>query len=255
LALDPGNAVAFEALRSKAKEIRVVPHSVRQGETLASIAELYYGDRSRAEVIRETNQLPPNPKLKPGLSLRIPEIPGVPFLPQRDPRSAPSPGIAPATKPDLSPVDPGYVNPLLADAKDALDSGDFVTALAGVDQFLATNPKNAAGLDLKKTVLYTQGRTLLDQKKYQESLQVFNQLARISPNYQDSNTLSGQAKARLVQEHYSEGIRFFRDEKLREAIARWRTVLQYEPNHAGAKKNIAQAERMLENLERQKTKR
>ena len=43
-------------------------------------------------------------------------------------------------------------------------------------------------------------------------------------------------------------------EKLREAIARWRTVLEYDPSHANAKKNIDQAERMLQNLQTQRQK-
>jgi len=55
-------------------------------ETLASIAERYYGDRSRLDVIWEVDELPPNPRLAVGTLLRIPEIPGVPFLVPGAPR-------------------------------------------------------------------------------------------------------------------------------------------------------------------------
>ena len=91
LALDPANKAAFDALQTEAREIRLLNHTVRKGETLASIAEFYYGDRSRSEVIWETNQLPANPKLTLGMILKIPEIPGVPFRPARAlPRTASS---------------------------------------------------------------------------------------------------------------------------------------------------------------------
>lgn len=40
----------------------------------------------------------------------------------------------------------------------------------------------------------------------------------------------------LLQQHYNEGIRLYREEKLEGAIAEWRAVLQYDPNHEAAKK-------------------
>jgi hypothetical protein len=87
LALDPANREAFEALQTRVRDVRQVNHTVRAGESLASIAQFYYRDRSRSEVIWETNQLPPNPNLTPGTVLKIPEIPGLPF---GRPESAPT---------------------------------------------------------------------------------------------------------------------------------------------------------------------
>jgi peptidoglycan/xylan/chitin deacetylase (PgdA/CDA1 family) len=82
LALEPTNRTAFEALQEQVREVAYVVHTVRAGETLSSVAELYYGDQLRADVIAETNRLPLTARLTAGRSLRIPEIPGVPFLPR-----------------------------------------------------------------------------------------------------------------------------------------------------------------------------
>ena len=256
LALDPANKAAFDALQDDIKEIRVLNHTVRKGETLASIAELYYRDRSRLEVIWETNQLPPNPKLEPGTVLKIPEIPGVPFS---GPAAPPPP--RPKTESPTSPAKtepPEEVeletNPMLSEAREALERKEFTVALAGVDRYLAQNPRSAEGVELKRTVLYQQGKTALDQKKYAESYAALNQLAKLSPNYQDSSSLLGRARNFLVQDHYSQGIRLYREEKLDGAIAEWRIVLQYDPNHAAAKKNIEQAERLLQGLQERQQK-
>ncbi len=258
LALDPSNKAAFEALQTEAKEIRLLNHTVRKGDTLASIAELFYGDRSRAEVIWETNQLPANPKLTPGMVLKIPEIPGVPFVrPEAAPRETRVPGDSPSVPPKAEPAEEEEVdtNPMLAEAREALERGEFASAIGGVDKFLAQNPRNPEGVELKRTVLYRQGKVLLDQKKYADSYEALTQLAKLAPNYQDSSTLLGRAKARLVQDHYNQGIRLYREEKLDAAIAEWRTVLQYEPSHEAAKKNIEQAERLLKGLQQRQQKR
>jgi nucleoid-associated protein YgaU len=56
-----------------------ITHTVRPGDTCVSLAELYYGDKLRCEVIAETNRMALNAQLKTGQKIRVPEIPGVPF--------------------------------------------------------------------------------------------------------------------------------------------------------------------------------
>ena len=178
--------------------------------------------------------------------LKIPEIPGVrvsPAGPSREPRAA-APVPAESAKGEAVEEEEVYVNPMLADAREALERGELSFALADVDKFLGQNPRNAEGAELKRTVLYQQGKVMLDQRKYAESYTALNQLAKLSPNYQDSSSLLDRAKSQLVQQHYNQGIRLYREEKLEPAIAEWRTVLQYDPSHEAAKKNIEQAERL-----------
>ena len=79
LSLDPSNRPAFETLQNDVREVMSIMHTVRAGDTCGSLAELYYGDRLRCEVIAESNRLALNVPLRPGQKLKIPEIPGVPF--------------------------------------------------------------------------------------------------------------------------------------------------------------------------------
>jgi tetratricopeptide (TPR) repeat protein len=268
LALDPRNTAAFEALRSEVKDVRFVTHTVRAGETLGAIALRYYGDRSRSEVIWELNQLPPSPRLAPGSTLRIPQIPGVPFLaaaPAGGPTAAPAPpgievarpapGAVPAPAP--TPVPPAApppddvpkLDPLYTEARDAFEKRELTVALADVDRLLASNPRHPEGLDLKKAILYEHGKAQLEASNYAASYEALTQLARLAPDYQDGAALLRQARARLVQHHYAEGLRLYRNEKLEDAIAQWRTVLQLDPRHPNAQRNIEQAERILKTLE------
>ena len=255
LAMDPSHQAAFSALQNDVKEIRFVPHTVKAGETLATIAERYYGDRSRSEVIWETNQLPPNPRLAAGMLLKIPEIPGVPFvLPELRPRP-PADAVARPDAPAPDPARPAgggesvEINPLLVGAREALEKGEYQVALADVDRVLASNAQNPDAAELKKAVLYGLGKTQLGQRKYDESARTLTQLARLAPNYQDSPALLRQARERAAQQHYGQGLQLYREEKLEEAIVQWKAVLEYEPEHTNAKKNIDQAERLLRNLQ------
>ena len=46
----------------------------------------------------------------------------------------------------------------------------------------------------------------------------------------------------------------YREEKLAAAISEGRSVLQYDPNHEGAKRNIETAERLLKGLQERQQK-
>jgi len=257
LALDPGNRIAFDALQTDTKEVAFITHTVRSGDTLAALAQRYYGDRSRSEVIWETNQLPPNPRLVAGTILKIPEIPGVPFVPSEPRRPAAPATPPPATARTEPPVKEEFaaeVNPLLAEAREALDRKDWNEALSDVDRFLATNPGNADGIAVKKQALYQQGKTQLDSRHYTESYRALVQLARLQPDYEDSAKLLQQARTRAIEQHYAQGLRLYQEEKLAEAISEWRLVLDLDPQHANAKKNMDQAEKLQKALDQRKKK-
>jgi tetratricopeptide (TPR) repeat protein len=261
LALDPNNRAAFDALREQTQEVDGIPHTVKARETLAGLASEYYGNRALADVIAETNKLQPNARLNPGMVLKIPEVPGVtlnrpgsrppapraplPTAPGAPTAAAPS---APAPPPPQR-EEPPEVNPLLAEAREAADRLDYGQALNDIDQLLASSPRNTDALTLKKQVLYSQGKQQLDQRKYRDSYATLNQLSKIAPNYEDSATLMRQTRTRLVDEYYNSGIRYYREEKLPEAIAQWKAVLEIDPQHVNARKNLDQAERLLKQLD------
>jgi tetratricopeptide (TPR) repeat protein len=261
LALDPNNRAAFDALREQTQEVDGISHTVKARETLAGLASEYYGNRALAEVIAETNKLQPNARLNPGMVLKIPEVPGVtlnrpgsrPPAPRAPLPTAPGAPTAAAPPTPAAPPppreEPAEVNPLLAEAREAADRLDYGQALSDIDQLLASSPRNADALTLKKQVLYSQGKQQLDQRKYRDSYATLNQLSKIAPNYEDSATLMRQTRTRLVDEYYNSGIRYYREEKLPEAIAQWKAVLEIDPQHVNARKNLDQAERLLKQLD------
>lgn len=258
LALDPGNRAAFEALQNEAHEVPFITHTVRPGETLAALAQRYYGDRARAEVIWESNRLPPNPRLATGTILRIPEIPGVPFVhagPRRAGPATPATAAPVAAKAEAN-VKEEYseVNPLLAEAREALERKDWSEALSDIDRFLGGHPGSHEGIEVKKQALYQQGKAQLEARRFGESYRTLVQLARLQPDYQDGGRLLQQARTRGIDQHYTRGVRLYQEEKLGEAIAEWRLVLELDPQHANAKRNIDQAERILNALEQRKKK-
>ena len=274
LALDPTNTTAQEALRNEAREMDTVNHTVRGGDTLASLAQQYYGDSARAEVIADSNSLALNARLAPGRTIKVPEIPGVPFRPPAGrtegvaalPPLAPPPAAAPAPPtpgaaeasipppPPPAPPPPPERNPLLAGAEGSLQKRQYAAALSDIDKYLAQNPGNAEGLAVRKQALYGVAKSQFDGKNYDGAYRSLTELARVAPGYEDSSALIQESRRRMIDQHYSQGIRFYREEKLKDAIAEWRIVLELDPQHANARKNIEQSEKLLKGLEERRKK-
>jgi tetratricopeptide (TPR) repeat protein len=257
LALDPDNRAAFEALREQTPDVEGLPHIVRRGDTLAGLAQQYYGNRALGEVIAEANQLAPNARLAAGTQLKIPEVPGVPLIrpdARKDPPRAPlpSPGAPPATPASVPREEPAEVNPLLAEARESLERKDYATALGDADRLLASTPGNAEAQGLKRSALYGLGKTQYDQKQYKDSYATLGQLVKLAPNHEDAAKLLRQSRSRLIDDHFGRGIRYYREEKLPEAIAEWKAVLEIDPQHIAARKNLEQSERLLKSLEERK---
>jgi tetratricopeptide (TPR) repeat protein len=260
LALDPENRAAFEALREQTPDVEGLPHIVRTGDSLAGLAQQYYGNRALGEVIAEANQLAPNARLAAGTQLKIPEVPGVALIrpgARRDPPRAPLPGpgappATPATPASVQREEPAEVNPLLAEARESLERLDYATALGDADRLLASTPHNAEAQTLKRSALYGLGKTQYDQKQYKDSYATLGQLVKLAPNHEDAAKLLRQSRTRLIDDHFGRGIRYYREEKLPEAIAEWKAVLELDPQHIAARKNLEQSERLLKNLEERK---
>ena len=260
LALDPENRAAFEALREQTPDVEGLPHIVRAGDTLAGLAQQYYGNRALGEVIAEANRLAPNARLAAGTQLKIPEVPGVALIrpgARKDPPRAPLPGpgappAPPATPASVQREEPAEVNPLLAEARESLERKDYATALGDADRLLASTPSNAEAQGLKRSALYGLGKTQYDQKQYKDSYATLDQLVKLAPNHEDAAKLLRQSRSRLIDDHFGRGIRYYREEKLPEAIAEWKAVLEIDPQHIAARKNLEQSERLLKSLEERK---
>ena len=260
LALDPENRAAFEALREQTPDVEGLPHIVRAGDTLAGLAQQYYGNRALGEVIAEANRMAPNARLAAGTQLKIPEVPGVALIrpgARKDPPRAPlpSPGAPPAppaTPASVQREEPAEVNPLLAEARESLERKDYATALGDADRLLASTPSNAEAQGLKRSALYGLGKTQYDQKQYKDSYATLGQLVKLAPNHEDAAKLLRQSRSRLIDDHFGRGIRYYREEKLPEAIAEWKAVLGIDPQHIAARKNLEQSERLLKSLEERK---
>jgi tetratricopeptide (TPR) repeat protein len=93
---------------------------------------------------------------------------------------------------------------------------------------------------------------LIIRKNYTEALNV---LSKADPQYDCvKKTISDvyKAKKKQAEVHYLNGVKHFLNEELQSAIKEWEKALALNPEHKKAKKNINNAQSLLEKLEKVK---
>ena len=147
------------------------------------------------------------------------------------------------------------MNPLLAEAREALDRKDWTRPSSDVDRFLAEQPRQSRrDRRSRSRRSISRARRSSTRGSTTSPIATLVQLARLQPDYEDSAKLLQQARTRAIEQHYTQGLRLYHEEKLAEAISEWRLVLDLDPQHANAKKNIDQAEKLLKALDQRKKK-
>jgi len=94
----------------------------------------------------------------------------------------------------------------------------------------------------------------MEQNRLLDAYSAAHQLVKANPKDSAATAFLSQVRGRLVQQHDNQGMQLFRKEKLPAAVAEWRTDLQYDPGHDGAKRNIDQAQRLLKGLQERQPK-
>lgn len=160
--------------------------------------------------------------------------------------------LTPAETRSSTPKGPAEEPQTVTPARQAVERGDYPGALSALDRVLAAQPQHGEAIELRKAALYRLGRAQVDEGRYADAYQTLIQLVRLAPGYEDSTTVLRAVRDRLVRQHYTEGVRLFADERVEDAIAQWRTALEYDPQHVNARRNLERAERILKGLEQRR---
>lgn len=108
--------------------------------------------------------------------------------------------------------------------------------------------KREAVTENKNATHYQAGLNFLDQKQYLKALEA---LEKVELSYGDVKMKLAELKELMTAEsemHYRNGVKFFLDEKLEEAIGEWEIALALAPENVKAQKDIDNAKQLLKKI-------
>ncbi len=238
---NPGHKEALNYLKEKLPGEDYVLYRAKGGETLKEIAKKTFNDPNKDFLIAYFNGLRIETKLAPGSTLRIPIL------------ESPKAKAAIDTKGTTMDMDTGIdakeisteAEKMLSKAFVSYNAKNYKEAVSRSEKVLEYDPANKQARNLIIESYYQTGKLLIQRKQYQQALDTFG---RVDSGYKDVKESIAFAKKQLAGEHYLRGVKYFTDEEVEKAIKEWEATLTLDPNHPKAKKDIDNANVLLQKL-------
>ena len=232
---NPDHQEALNYLKHKLPGEDYTLYQVKGGDTLKDIARRTMNDPNKDFLIAYFNDLRIDSKLVPGNTLRLPILEST------------------TAKVTIDTKDMGMdAKEISADTKELLSRAlayykvkNYRETVSFSEKVLEYDPANKEAHHLINESYYQMGKLLIQGKKYQQALDVFD---RVDSGYKDVRESVTFAKKQLAGEHYLKGVKYFTDEELDKAIKEWELTLALDPNHPKAKKDVENAQSLLQKL-------
>ncbi|MCP4347029.1 MAG: hypothetical protein GY795_16060 [Desulfobacterales bacterium] len=98
-------------------------------------------------------------------------------------------------------------------------------------------------------ILYRDGMKLSQQGEYGQALEILNKITE-HPGVPEAITELEQTMKTKAEEHYRQGVKYFVDEKLKEAVEEWEKTLEFDPEHSNAEKEIENTRNLIQKLKK-----
>ncbi|MCP4110614.1 MAG: hypothetical protein GY749_34675 [Desulfobacteraceae bacterium] len=105
--------------------------------------------------------------------------------------------------------------------------------------------------NVRTLILYRDGVKLSQQGEYGQALEIFNKITE-HPGVPEAIAELKQTMKIKAEEHYRQGVKYFVDEKLKEAVEEWEKTLEFDPEHSNAEKEIENTRKLIQKLKKDK---
>jgi tetratricopeptide (TPR) repeat protein len=229
----PALAEALEGLRGlpQGQASRFVPYKVRAGDTLAIIAKRFYGDYRKYTLLAQYNELSDATHIRPGQSLKIPELAEAPFVGEFDAALVEEGG--PLT------TDTGAMVQAAAEVAaayreaglNALQAKDYLLALAELQKAYKGSPADPAIRKYLGMAHYGNAQALWEKGQFPEAGREFETCLDLAKSPPEEKTLSRDCANTYKALLYQRGITFFEAGQPQAALEVWDVLAGLDPHY------------------------
>ena len=234
-----------------------VEHTVKAGESISKLAQMYYGDYKLFHVIAQYNGMDDATQVAGGDKIKIPRLAGLPFH---------TPGAAqhePGELPDALLPAPPLTEDAVTDIAEApaqpSSSGDEQVAAyreAGIELFQAGKYEDAI-FELNKAIeasphdqqtrlflaqaYFESGKQLFEHQDYKAAEEAFESSRQYNPKCEQCAAYIDKSRLGPLLLHRSRGLTHFNNEAFPAAIVEFEQYLQERPNDMEARTYLSKA--------------
>jgi len=259
---DYGEVVKILTGRKRLRIKGYVLHAIQRGDSLSKIAETYYGDHAKFSIIAEFNNITDVTKIRVGQRIKVPEIEGLKFLVKKGQvktdlqyvhdeeqwdweRSLLESGTPPVAEDSIALQIAFYRHR----GEQLFEKGRYVEAAEEFRKVLEREPGDEKALFYVTRAHLLIGKSFLEKDHYLIAREEFKKALRYDAQCAECRRYIKESETLYKEYHYKRGMKYYGEEKLKEAIREWELVKKIDPDYKRLGYLIQKAEKILERLE------
>ena len=228
---------------------RFITHTVQPGESLSKLAQIYYGDYKKFDLISKFNSLEDGINLKVGQEIKIPEVEGVPFLAKdelAEPKVASIPKDLPAVEEKAEKQTAEAANEKQKTEEDQTlnyrelgielyKNKEYEDAITEFNKVLNVNPNDKTALNYLSLAYFELGQRSFEKKAYVQAIKNFEASSNNNPD-------DSKAREYLAKSHFQQGLVLFGKEDYLAARDEFTAARNYNKDCDQCDENIRKCE-------------
>jgi tetratricopeptide (TPR) repeat protein len=234
---------------------RFIIHTVRPEETLSKLAQIYYGDLTKFEVIAKFNDIFDITSVRVGQKLKIPEVEGLPFLVEGKveetktvslPEDKPV-AVVEAEKPEEPKIvrKPVSIEDQTANYRELgvelYKNQEYSDAIIELNKVLSVNPDDQTAQQYMALAYFEKGRRSFDNKAYSQAETEFQASLKYNENCPECRDYIQKIEKNRRVSIREEAIALYNEKKFKEAIVKFETVVKNDPKDSGAREYLGKS--------------
>ncbi|MBW2266250.1 MAG: LysM peptidoglycan-binding domain-containing protein [Deltaproteobacteria bacterium] len=255
------------AIRREIRTKEYVLHTIKPGESLSKVAQIYYGDYHHFPIIAEFNKLDDATRIEVGDKIKVPKIDGMLFFekgqkvvkkteeaegtaapPPPDKETKEAEAIEDETEQDEKEPDDTvvmYTNLGI----DLFNKKNYEQAIVELNKVVNADPNNAKALEYLYKSHFQQGMNLFNKQEYLSARKEFEDALKYWSDCEQCITYARRSEETYKEIHYNKAISNFNKEDLSGAVEEWELVKAVDHTYKDVEVNLKKAKALLKRLE------
>ncbi len=242
-----------------------ITHIVQAEESLSKLAQTYYGDYNKFDLIAKFNNIDDITSVRVGQEIKVPEVAGVPFFAQGQDKKKEEykipkefavvkemPEKEKPAAPKIEKKEP-TVDDQAANYRELgielYNDKKYADAIIEFQKVLNVSPGDKAAINYLSLAHFEQGVRSFEKDEYTQAIKEFETSREYNKDCEKCEAYIKRSQDTFKEFHYRKGMALYKKEKLAEAIHEWELVYNMDPAYKDVDKNLKKARKLNERLE------
>jgi tetratricopeptide (TPR) repeat protein len=234
---------------------RYITHTVQPEETLSKLAQMYYGDLKKFDVIAKFNNLEDGAPIGVGKELKIPEVEGLPFFAEGKVEEAKMASIPPKM-PAAEEASKKQKQEAIGKKQIAIEdqvvnyrelgielykNKEYNAAIIEFQKVLNVNPNDKVALDYLALAYFENGRRSFEKEAYPQAMKDFEASLKYNKNCYDCKEYINRSQEKYLTSLRNDAITLYNQKKFRKAIVQLDAIAKKNPDDSIAREYLAKS--------------